>query len=586
MDDLSFLWRYVAAASVVFTGCMSLRWLTQYFLSLSSFLGILFGIVLTLGVEAGIVYYIYKRFKAAFKNEKDIGAVTTKEDTDLYKQDVDPKLLEQTKDLAGFVHFQLGGKKRYRRKRYCYVLGDRLYIQKGLGTIKAVKGGIHANESVVFLKDTMIRQVEEKYYDIKHAFELMHPKRKIVYRHDYMYLSFNSDKDRNRWMHTLVSAGICTLDTGATAKAAMMKMPAGLAYDPPSVESATWLNFVISRFFKNLRDQENIVEKVANHIALRLGEKVDEKHLDGVLTNVVIVNLKFGNKPPIVGDFKIIPSSEGEMILDFTIDYRDGDASLCLEAVINLGLTTFPARIGITIEQFSAKCQLRMPQFPAERFSLSFYEAPTTKFEVTFPKGLKVMKGKITDVVESRLNTSLIERFVRPNRRYFTCPGCPKMEPPTPDTVSKTKVAVAHVANVPGVEVASLRDSSDVSEGSNSNKRWKRARKKSERALVDSERKSNWDSFQQTYGDHEDRDSSKDLLTPQRKGSSDDVVGNVEDSEEISETSKSNKKSKKRNNRKDKKRDKSDTERRTFREFLHRNRRDGPEESQSQPPHH
>lgn len=122
--------------------------------------------------------------------------------------------------------------------------------------------------------------------------------------------------------------------------------------------------------------------------------------------------------------------------MDCDLIYKNGTAKMSMSAEVYLKkLATVPIKLSVTLKQFSGRMQIRVAPFPAERFSVSFYEEPRMDFEADIGVGEKMssMKAlimpKIKELVLDRIKLALIERFVAPHRKYFRIPTTPKSDP-------------------------------------------------------------------------------------------------------------------------------------------------------------
>lgn len=358
--------------------------------------------------------------------------------------------------LEGNLTIQFVGKKKARNVYYCVLRGDTLYYKKRVGmgsstsksnvSVGSSSPGASSNRESssaseakqIQLKGAQIRRLEEvEMKGMRYAIEVLHPERKIIYKIDYLYLIADSELDLERWYFALLTC--CVPHNGYVDVELNKLLHDRFKYMWRSQETANWLSALWARMHLNMRGSQSIRQKMINKVALRLSEKIEEKGYEQYIGNLQITDLDFGSKPPTIESAMIQPPDlMGDLIADIWLHYRNGDASLTLSCEVNFKrIMIIPIAVTVSCKSLSGKIQLRVPPFPAERLSISFYEEPTMDLVIEMAIGEKagqvknLILPKIKDIILSRLKLAIVERFVAPHRKYFRIPGTEKKDPPS-----------------------------------------------------------------------------------------------------------------------------------------------------------
>jgi hypothetical protein len=391
-----------------------------------------------------------------------------------------PPIVDTKPTLEGLLTIQFVGKKKARNVYQCVLKGGILYYKKKVG----LGGGTKASSSTstssssssslvgsspngkdtftgeikqIIMSGAQIRRLEEiEMKGMKFAIEVIHPERKIIYKIDYLYLITETELDLERWYFALLTC--CVPHNGYVDVEVNKLLHDRFKYMWRSQETANWLSALWARFHLNVRVSTSLREKMINKVALRLSEKIEEKGYEQYIGNLQITDLDFGSKPPTIESAMIQPpDSTGDLIADVWLHYRNGDASLTLSCEVNFKrIMIIPIAVTVSCKSFSGKLQLRVPPFPAERLSISFYEEPTMDLVIEMAIGEKagqvknMILPKIKDIILSRLKLAIVERFVAPHRKYFRIPGTSKKDPQSDKPASfavKTSLKNVHLAN-------------------------------------------------------------------------------------------------------------------------------------------
>jgi len=368
-------------------------------------------------------------------------------------------LVEAKPTLEGFLTIQFVGKKKARNMYYCVLRGGTLFYKKrvglGSGNAKATSSASVASASgngtgaaggkdasmngemkQIVLRGAQIRRIEEaEIKGMRFAIEVLHPERKIVYKIDYLYLIADNELDLERWYFALLTC--CVPHNGYVDVELNKLLHDRFKYMWRSQETANWLSAIWARFHLNIRVSTTLRQKMINKLALRLSEKIEEKGYEQYIGNLQINDLDYGSKPPTIESVMIQPpDSSGDLIADIWLHYRNGDASLTLSCEVNFKrIMIIPISVTVSCKSLSGKLQLRVPPFPAERMSVSFYEEPTMDLVIEMAIGEKagqvknLILPKIKDIIISRLKLAIVERFVAPHRKYIRIPGTDKKDP-------------------------------------------------------------------------------------------------------------------------------------------------------------
>lgn len=290
----------------------------------------------------------------------------------------------------------------------------------------------------MILNGAEIRRVgENEIKGMKHAIEIIHPLRKIVYKVDYLYLIAESEIDAERWYYALLN--ICDPYNGKMDFEKNLKLHQPFELYCRKSENVKWVNALLARFYENIRISQKVRTKLIKKIAVRLGEKIEEKNLQNYLSNIEIIGLDIGTKAPYIKTAMLLPlDRSGDMITDLDIMYSDGDAKMSMSAKVNVKKFSFNLKIQATLKSLQGRMQVRCPPYPAERYSICFYKEPDMTMEVNVHFGnaekastiKNMIQPKIAAMIESRLKDALIERFVYPHRKYFRIPSTVDSDPP------------------------------------------------------------------------------------------------------------------------------------------------------------
>lgn len=363
-----------------------------------------------------------------------------------------PPPVDTKPTLEGVLTIQFVGKKKARNLYQCILRGSVLYYKKraGLGrqnssttpSVQHPNGSPSSKDSnqpefkQIQLAGAQIRRIEEsEMKGMKFAIEVLHPERKIIYKIDYLYLIAETELDLERWYFALLTC--CVPHNGYIDIELNKLLHERFKYMWRSQETANWLSALWARFHLNVRVSQALREKLINKVALRLSEKIEEKGYEQYIGNLQITDLDFGSKPPTIESAMIQPpDSTGDLIADIWLHYRSGDASLTLSCEVNYKrILIVPISATVSCKSLSGKLQLRIPPFPAERLSISFYEEPTMDLVIEMAIGEKASQlknlilPKIKEIITSRLKLAIVERFVAPHRKYFRIPGTTRKDP-------------------------------------------------------------------------------------------------------------------------------------------------------------
>lgn len=327
-----------------------------------------------------------------------------------------------------------------------------------------LKEGTTAEYKQILLTGAQIRRVEEvEMRGMKFAIEVLHPERKIVYKIDYLYLIAETETDLERWYFALLTC--CVPHNGYIDVELNKLLHDRFKYMWRSQETANWLSALWARFHLNVRVSTALREKMINKVALRLSEKIEEKGYQNYIGNLQITDLDFGSRPPTIESAMIQPpDSTGDLIADIWLHYRNGDASMTLSCEVNFKrIMIIPISATVSCKSLSGKLQLRVPPFPAERLSISFYEEPTMDLVIEMAIGEKagqlknLILPKIKDIIVSRLKLAIVERFVAPHRKYFRIPGTTQKDPLSDKPVAfAVKTSLKGISNPAPVTVSNL----------------------------------------------------------------------------------------------------------------------------------
>jgi hypothetical protein len=107
----------------------------------------------------------------------------------------------------------------------------------------------------------------------KYAFDIFRHMCEIAPGVDFIRLVFDSDVDRQLWLHAVNAA--------CHSQPSLQSSVAGRGYR--TRESAEWLNCILQRFFHNIKWNQQILALVKEKLRAKLQLKVAERKLDGYL---------------------------------------------------------------------------------------------------------------------------------------------------------------------------------------------------------------------------------------------------------------------------------------------------------------
>lgn len=294
----------------------------------------------------------------------------------------------------------------------------------------------------MFLSGAQVRRVRDnEIRSMKHAIEVIHPQRKILYKVDYLYLIADSEIDAERWYFALLN--VCQRYNGSINIKINNLLHDQFRHYWKLEEPTNWINAIWLRFHMNMRKSKRVREKLIKKMAVRLGEKIEEKNWHDYLSNIEIENLDVGSTPPIVESASLLPPDEnGDLVADLKLIYKNGDAKMTMKAFVKK--ISLAISITATIKSLYGKMMLRFNPYPAERFSICFYEEPKIVMDVDIVLGnsdkassvKSFLAPKLEGMFETKLKSALFERFVYPNRKYFRIPTTINTDPPAPHETS------------------------------------------------------------------------------------------------------------------------------------------------------
>jgi hypothetical protein len=186
-------------------------------------------------------------------------------------------------------------------------------------------------------------------------------------------------------------------------------------------------------------------------------------------TDISIQGLELGSHPPTVENVMLMPPDvNGDLIIDCSLSYKNGDAKIGLSATVNLRkIAVIPIKMFVTLKALVGRLQIRIPPFPAQRFAISFYQEPAMDFEMDISMGEKasslksMILPKLKEIIIGRLKLMVIERFVAPHRKFIRIPTTPKSDPISEKEL-KVKVSTS-VIPPPTPSLASASNSNPLS---------------------------------------------------------------------------------------------------------------------------
>jgi len=108
----------------------------------------------------------------------------------------------------------------------------------------------------------------------------------------------------------------------------------------------------------------------------RLAQKIEERNLQGRLSDVMITAIDFGSHAPSLSNFQVSaplglrPDDEPErqrthdLCVEFDVAYADGDASFGLGTVLSLTIKQLKLHVLITLVHLSGRAMLCCPPHP------------------------------------------------------------------------------------------------------------------------------------------------------------------------------------------------------------------------------
>lgn len=215
-----------------------------------------------------------------------------------------------------------------------------------------------------------------------------------------------------------------------------------MEYASSNEERSHWVNALISRIYLNVQSSVIIKKKLIDKISTSFNEKLKEKSIKKILSDIKITKFCIGSKPPTIENAVLLPTdkSTGEMVIEMNINYNDGDAIMVLKTFIQFHLfekrfVNIPITITARLTSIKGKIQLRCPPFPAEQFCIFFYKEPDITLNVDLSIGNnklpflnQLILSRIESYLENRLKLSIIERIVAPQRRFVRIPTTSKKE--------------------------------------------------------------------------------------------------------------------------------------------------------------
>eukprot|EP01103_Thecamoeba_quadrilineata_P010254 TRINITY_DN2156_c1_g1_i1.p1 TRINITY_DN2156_c1_g1~~TRINITY_DN2156_c1_g1_i1.p1 ORF type:complete len:690 (-),score=135.64 TRINITY_DN2156_c1_g1_i1:27-2096(-) len=331
--------------------------------------------------------------------------------------------------IHGWLKIQKDSNKKTRSERYCLLYdaflfhykSDKIFASDDMGVIdlsgctvrEAEKGGAMGHKQK---KSIVIERADGPILPATHALVL------VAHTPDY----------RHSW-DTAIREAISKKDQG---RARDSKLPNVLCLHgllPPRDETRTadlkkdeesteWLNDILHRFYENIRVSPQLNNSIKDKLTKKMISKVYEKGFSNYIESISVDAVDLGMVPPTILAAELLSSKNGNTAVDFRLEYH---GSIKLRLKLNVLIPkTMTCYLTATLRSLQGKLAFRCPEYPAEMFSLSFYQDPAVEVVVdTSGNPLLVsVVPNIDALLEKKLRQALWEKMVAPNRLYVPIP--------------------------------------------------------------------------------------------------------------------------------------------------------------------
>lgn len=234
--------------------------------------------------------------------------------------------------VEGTVLMQFVGKKKERAAYHCFINGTFFYYVKkkenkgpnmvftpqavqldGCEVRLVVDGSFGVSMPEIPAFAHFLHVLADELKGVKFALEIQHPMRKVLYKIDYFFLIFESEADMQRWYFALLT--ICKPRNGYVDLELNKQLHERFQHFVNTLESANWLNAILSRFWLNIRESASVRDRLTEKMAMRFAEKLEEKNLQEYIGDVELDQIDLGASPPTVASVILLPpDASGDLV--------------------------------------------------------------------------------------------------------------------------------------------------------------------------------------------------------------------------------------------------------------------------------
>jgi hypothetical protein len=189
---------------------------------------------------------------------------------------------------------------------------------------------------------------------VKYAVEIVHPMRKVLYKIDYFFLIFETEADMQRWYFALLT--VCKPRNGYVDLELNKQLHERFQHFVNTIESANWLNAMLSRFWLNMRESPTLRDRLTEKMAMRFAEKLEEKNLQEYIVreinfvktrtflnlcwstaqgDIELEQIDLGTHPPTIASVILLPpDSSGDLVCQ-NLSLGTGDTRLTGHAILS-----------------------------------------------------------------------------------------------------------------------------------------------------------------------------------------------------------------------------------------------------------
>ena len=198
---------------------------------------------------------------------------------------------------------------------------------------------------------------------------------------------------------------------------------------PAKTETLAWLNVIFSRFWTNMKDSQDLTERLRVGVEKITKRKLSDRNLDTYLQSICVTSIRIGNSPPQISTASVKVSAAGDITIDLDLEYLGGikiDAS-CAVVIRSVSIPFYAKG---EVKKMAGKLRVFVPKWPEKKMWLAWLQEPDWDLDLNLSGDmyeqlvwLAPRVGAVPKMIVKKLRVVLNSKFVLPARKYIIIPG-------------------------------------------------------------------------------------------------------------------------------------------------------------------